>query len=117
MRLTRESREVAPVTHDEPPRWSERVRRRLRLAVAAGLAAGIVVAAIVVVSIAGLARRRSTGHRSGRSPRTSSTKAIEDLRAAPATSAVVYQQILPSLVTIETKRPSSKDGSAGSAPG
>jgi S1-C subfamily serine protease len=40
-------------------------------------------------------------------------KAIEDLRAAPATSAVVYQQILPSLVQIEAKGPSSRGGDAG----
>jgi S1-C subfamily serine protease len=40
-------------------------------------------------------------------------KAIEDLRAAPATSAVVYQQILPSLVQIEARGPSSREGDAG----
>lgn len=40
-------------------------------------------------------------------------KAIEDLRAAPATSAVVYQQILPSLVQIEARSPSSKGNGAG----
>lgn len=38
--------------------------------------------------------------------------AIEDLRSAPATSAVVYQQILPSLVQIETSGP-SPDGEDG----
>jgi hypothetical protein len=43
-------------------------------------------------------------------------KAIDDLRAAPATSAVVYQQILPSLVQIETIGPSSsRDETRGSA--
>ena len=40
-------------------------------------------------------------------------KAIEDLRAAPATSALVYQQILPSLVQIETRGPSSRGDGAG----
>jgi S1-C subfamily serine protease len=40
-------------------------------------------------------------------------KAVEDLRAAPATSAVVYQQILPSLVQIEARGPSSRGGDAG----
>jgi S1-C subfamily serine protease len=40
-------------------------------------------------------------------------KAIEDLRAAPAPSAVVYQQILPSLVQIEARGPSSREGDAG----
>jgi S1-C subfamily serine protease len=37
-------------------------------------------------------------------------KAIGDLQAAPATSAVVYQQILPSLVRIETSRASDGGG-------
>jgi S1-C subfamily serine protease len=40
-------------------------------------------------------------------------KAIEDLKAEPATSAVVYQQILPSLVQIEARRPSSDGAEAG----
>ncbi len=37
-------------------------------------------------------------------------EAIEDLRSAPATSALVYQQILPSLVRIDTSGPASEDG-------
>jgi S1-C subfamily serine protease len=40
-------------------------------------------------------------------------KAIEDLQAEPATSAVVYQQILPSLVQIQTSGPSSREDSGG----
>ncbi len=40
-------------------------------------------------------------------------KAIEDLREAPATSAVVYQQILPSLVQIEASRPSPNGDGGG----
>ena len=40
-------------------------------------------------------------------------KAIEDLRSAPATSAVVYQQILPSLVQIEARRASATGDDAG----
>ncbi len=39
--------------------------------------------------------------------------AIEDLRKAPATSAVVYQQILPSLVQIEARTASSTGDDAG----
>jgi S1-C subfamily serine protease len=39
--------------------------------------------------------------------------AIEDLRSAPATSAVVYQQILPSLVQIETGRRGADSPGAG----
>ena len=40
-------------------------------------------------------------------------KAIKDERAAPATSAVVYQQILPSLVQIEARRASSTGDAEG----
>jgi S1-C subfamily serine protease len=40
-------------------------------------------------------------------------KAIKDLGTKPATSAVVYQQILPSLVTIQTKSRSSKGDGGG----
>src|SRR5262249_44570890 len=35
-------------------------------------------------------------------------KAIKDQQAAPATSAVVYQRILPSLVAVEAKNPRTK---------
>jgi S1-C subfamily serine protease len=40
-------------------------------------------------------------------------KAIKDQQAAPANSAVVYQKILPSIVAIETKSPSTKPGREG----
>ena len=40
-------------------------------------------------------------------------KAIEDLQSAPAPSAVAYQQILPSLVEIETERPSDEGDASG----
>jgi S1-C subfamily serine protease len=40
-------------------------------------------------------------------------KAIEDLQAAPATSALVYQQILPSIVRIDTDGRSSNPGGGG----
>jgi S1-C subfamily serine protease len=40
-------------------------------------------------------------------------KAIKDQQAAPATSAVVYQQILPSLVTIETESAETKGEGEG----
>ena len=52
--------------------------------------------------------RRSTATEAGTIASGVVEKAIKDLKAAPATSAVVYQQILPSLVTIETKSPSAK---------
>ena len=110
MRLTRESREAALVPHDEPPRWSERVGPRLALA--AVLVAGIVAAGIVVFSTRDspppLERAQVGAIASG-----AVKKAIDDLRAAPATSAVVYQQILPSLVEIETTGPSSSGKDSG----
>jgi S1-C subfamily serine protease len=40
-------------------------------------------------------------------------KAIEDLRSAPATLVAVYRQILPSLVQIEARTPSSKGDGGG----
>jgi S1-C subfamily serine protease len=40
-------------------------------------------------------------------------KAIEDLRSAPATSALVYQQILPSLVHIQARSGSGKGAGLG----
>jgi S1-C subfamily serine protease len=40
-------------------------------------------------------------------------KAIENLQSAPAPSAVAYQQILPSLVEIETERASSDGDASG----
>ncbi len=39
--------------------------------------------------------------------------AIKDLRAKPATSVAVYQQILPSIVAIETKRATTKGDGEG----
>jgi S1-C subfamily serine protease len=40
-------------------------------------------------------------------------EAIDDLRREPANSAVIYQKILPSLVTITTKRRTDKKGDVG----
>jgi S1-C subfamily serine protease len=69
-----------------------------------------VAALVVLVLVAGgwlLAGRDSTADAVGRGEAGAIATgivegAIEDLRSAPATSAVVYQQILPSLVRIET---------------
>ncbi len=48
-------------------------------------------------------RRRSTEHRSGRSPRVSSIRRSRTSSRSPRPPSAVYQQILPSLVKIETR--------------
>ena len=113
MRLTREAREAAPVTDDIPPRRSEGVGRRPRLAVAAVLVVGIVAAGIVVFSSRDSPPPPLDRAQVGTIASGAVKKAIDDLRAAPATSAVVYQQILPSLVEIETTGPSSSGEDSG----
>jgi S1-C subfamily serine protease len=109
VRLTRESPQAAPGPH-EPPDRSGRVGQRIRLALAAVVVTGIVASVIV------LATRESPPSldrvQVGTIASDVVAKAIKDQRAAPATSAVVYQQILPSLVLIETKSPSSKGDDA-----
>jgi S1-C subfamily serine protease len=71
------------------------------------LVAGIVAAGIVVFSIRESPPSPLDRAQVGTIASSAVKKAIDDLRAAPATSAVVYQQILPSLVEIETTGPSS----------
>jgi S1-C subfamily serine protease len=112
VRLTRGSRPAAAVAHGETPR-REAVGRRARVALAAGLVAGVAAVGIVIATTGSPARLDRA--QVGTIASDAVAKAIEDERAAPATSAVVYQQILPSLVTIETKTSSSKrdDGGLG----
>jgi S1-C subfamily serine protease len=99
VRVTRESRPVAPVAHE--PETSERRGRVGWRAFALGGAAviGVVLAAVV------LAARDSPRPLDRTEARTIASgvveKAIEDLGRKPATSTVVYQQILPSIVAIE----------------
>ena len=79
------------------------------------------VAALVIVAVVGGIVFATT--RSSRKPLSSADvgkiasdvarQAIENDKAAPANSAVVYQKILPSIVAIETTSPSSKPGSEG----
>ena len=104
--------EAPPAAPTDAPRWRRYSRRRLALA-------AILVVAIVLVAVVGLVSRGPSEpalQRADVAPIASGVveKAIEDLRAAPATSAVVYQQILPSLVQIEARRGASReDGGVG----
>jgi S1-C subfamily serine protease len=100
VRATRESRPAAPVAHHEPLGRSDRVGRGARFALAAVVVSGIVIVGIVFAlrdSPPALDRAQVGTVASG-----VVAKAIEKQQAAPATSAVVYQRILPSVVTIET---------------
>jgi S1-C subfamily serine protease len=103
--------EATPSAPDQPPgrRWASSRRARV--------VGAIVAAAVALGVVVGLATRGPSEPplRTGDVGAIASgvvDKAIEDLRSAPATSAVVYQQILPSLVQIETRGPAaSGDGS------
>ena len=104
--------EPTPAAPDHPPTRDGRSSRRARIAIAA-----IVAAAAVLVAV-GLATRGPSQPALERADVGTIAsgvveKAIEDLRAAPATSAVVYQQILPSLVQIQASSPSSNGDGAG----
>ena len=87
-----------------------RVRRRA-LAVAAVAFVGVVLAAVV------LATRDSQEPLDRADARTIASgvveKAVEDLGRKPAASAVVYEQILPSIVAIETKGASPRGTRGG----
>jgi S1-C subfamily serine protease len=104
--------EAAPAAPDQPPGRSGRFGRRAQVAIVAALATA------VALGLVGLATRSpSTPTLERAEVRTVASgvveKAIEDLRTAPATSAVVYQQILPSLVQIEARGPATEAGRAG----
>jgi len=106
--------EAPPAAPDEPPDKGRRPGRRARLGIAATLAAA---AAVVVVALAMRGPSEPALERADVGTIASGVvkKAIEDLQAAPATSVAVYQQILPSLVQIETRSESSEgeDGGLG----
>jgi S1-C subfamily serine protease len=110
VRLTTGSRPAGSAARDETPRRSERVGRRTGLALAAVVVVGAVAGGIVLSTTGSPALDRTEV---GTIASDAVAQAIKDERALPATSAVVYQQILPSLVTIETRSPSSKAGSEG----
>jgi S1-C subfamily serine protease len=106
--------EAPPAAPDEPPDKGRRLGRRARLGIAATLVAA---AAVVVVALAMRGPSEPALERGDVGAIASGVvkKAIEDLQAAPATSVAVYQQILPSLVQIETRSESSEgeDGGLG----
>ena len=97
---------------DRPTRW-ERLGRRTRLAMAAGAVAAIALVLAVALATRGEAEPALQRADVGTIASDVVEKAIEDLRSEPATSAVVYQQILPSLVQIQTSGQSSGDGESG----
>jgi S1-C subfamily serine protease len=104
--------EATPATPDRARGWRDRLSRRRVLAIAAA------VAIVVALGVVGLSMRGpSTPAVDPADVRTIASgiveKAIEDERSAPATSAVVYQQILPSLVQIEASTPSSRGNASG----
>ena len=108
MRPTTGSRPEAPVAHDETPRGGG-VGRRNRLVLAAAVAIVVVVVGGIVLATTGSPTPLDR-EQVGTIASDAVEKAIKEEQAAPATSAVVYRQILPSVVTIETKSPSAKDG-------
>jgi Trypsin-like serine proteases, typically periplasmic, contain C-terminal PDZ domain len=110
VRLTRESAQAATGTDDDVPDGrGGGIGQRTRLVLASVVLTCIVVGGIV------LATRDSPSPldraQVGTIASDAVAQAIKAQKAAPATSAVVYQQILPSLVTIESKGPSTKAGS------
>jgi S1-C subfamily serine protease len=110
VRLTRGASPAAPVADGEAP-GDERARSRVlgsrtRVALAAALVTGVVVGGIVLATTDSPAPLDAA--QVGTIASDVAAKAIKDQQAAPATSAVVYQRILPSLVAVEAKRPATK---------
>ena len=104
--------EATPAPPDRPPGRVDRLSRRARVAILA------ILTAAVVLGVVGLASRGPSQPALERGDVGTIAsgvvdKAIEDLRAAPPASAVVYQQILPSLVEIEADRPGRREDAAG----
>jgi S1-C subfamily serine protease len=90
-----------------------RLTQRPRVALVVAALAVAVVIGVVADGIV-LATRDSPAPLEAAQVRTIASgvvaNAIKDQQAAPATSAVVYQRILPSLVAVEATGPSTKDG-------
>ena len=104
--------EATPAPSDEPPARRGRPSRRALIAIAAILATALVLG-VVALSTRGPSEPALGRADVGSIASDVVEKAIEDERAAPATSAVVYQQILPSLVQIQASTPSSSGDTAG----
>jgi S1-C subfamily serine protease len=110
VRLTRRPAPAAPVPDGETelagaPAGSDR-RRLLVVAAATALVTGLVVAVIVLAST-GSPTPFDRGQARAIASQVTQT-AIKTEQAAPATSAVVYRKILPSVVVIETGSPATK---------
>jgi S1-C subfamily serine protease len=97
------SRAAAP---GEEPARSGALGPRTRAALAAAVVAGVVVGGIVLATSDSPAPLDEA--QVGTIASDVAAKAIKNQQAAPATSAVVYQRILPSLVAVEAKTPSTK---------
>ena len=110
MRLTTGSRPAAPDAHGDAP-VDERARggvlgSRTRIVLAAALVAAVVVGVIVLATDD--SPKPLDAAEVGTIASDVTAKAIKDQQAAPATSAVVYQRILPSLVMVEARGPATK---------
>ena len=103
---------ATPAAPDEPPARRGRPSRRVRIAIAAALTTAVALG-VVVLATRGPSEPALARSDVGSIASDVVEKAIEDERAAPATSAVVYQQILPSLVQIQASSPSSSGDRGG----
>jgi S1-C subfamily serine protease len=104
-------RETPPVPADEPPVPRGRVGRRFRVLLSA-LVVAVIAAGGIYLSTRDSPRPLDEAQVAKVASGVVKT-AIDDLRSAPAPSAVVYQQILPSLVEIDTERPSRNGEGTG----
>jgi S1-C subfamily serine protease len=86
--------------------------RRQRLAFAVAVAV-VIVAVGVVAATRGSTTSPVDGAQVSTIASSIVDKAIDDLQSQPARSATVYQQILPSLVEIETERPGGSGDAGG----
>jgi S1-C subfamily serine protease len=104
--------EATLAASDPPSARRGRPSRRVLIGIAAILATVIVVVIVAVVT-SGPSEPAVQRADAGAIASDVVDKAIDDLRAEPATSVLVYQQILPSLVQIEARAPLSRGAGAG----
>ena len=109
--------EATPAPPDRPPGRIARLSRRAWIAILAVVTAAVVVLGVVAFASRGSSEPALERGDVGTIASGVVDKAIEDLRAAPPTSALVYQQILPSLVEIEADKPGRREDGAGTGTG